>query len=35
VPTARFKEHQARIAARLLATKRAIESHTTIAEAAE
>ena len=35
VPTARFKEHQARIAARLLATKRAIESHITIAEAAE
>jgi DNA-binding IclR family transcriptional regulator len=35
VPTARFKEHQARIAARLLATKRAIESHTAIAEAAE
>ena len=35
VPTARFKEHQARIAARLLATKRAIESRTTIAEAAE
>jgi DNA-binding IclR family transcriptional regulator len=35
VPTARFKQHQARIAARLLATKRAIESHMTIAEAAE
>ena len=35
VPTSRFKQHQSRIAARLLATKRAIESHMTIAEAAE
>ena len=35
VPTSRFKERQARIAARLLATKRAIESHMTVAEAAE
>ena len=35
VPTSRFKEHQSRIAARLLATKRAIEGHLTIAEAAE
>jgi DNA-binding IclR family transcriptional regulator len=35
VPTSRFKEHQSRIAARLLAAKRAIESHMTIAEAAE
>ena len=35
VPTSRFKERQSRIAARLLATKRAIESHMTVAEAAE
>ncbi len=35
VPTSRFKERAARIAARLLATKRAIESHMTVAEAAE
>ena len=35
VPTSRFKERQARIAARLLATKRAIESHMSVAEAAE
>src|SRR5262249_57606692 len=35
VPTPRFKDHQARIASRLLATKRAIESHLVAAEAAE
>jgi DNA-binding IclR family transcriptional regulator len=35
VPTSRFKDHQSRIAARLLATKRAIEGHLTAAEAAE
>src|ERR1700688_286595 len=32
VPTSRFKEHQTRIAARLLATKRTIEGHLTVAE---
>jgi DNA-binding IclR family transcriptional regulator len=35
VPSSRFKEHQTRIAARLLATKRTIEGHLTVAEAAE
>jgi len=35
VPTPRFKDRQARIASRLLATKRAIESHLVAAEAAE
>ena len=35
VPTSRFKEHRTRIAARLLATKRAIEGHLAVAEAAE
>ena len=35
VPTSRFKEHQSLIAARLLATKRAIEGQLTTAEAAE
>jgi DNA-binding IclR family transcriptional regulator len=35
VPTSRFKEHQSRIAARLLAAKRGIEGLLTSAEAAE
>jgi DNA-binding IclR family transcriptional regulator len=35
VPTSRFKEHQARIAARLIAAKRGIEGLLTTAEAAE
>ena len=35
VPTPRFKEHQSRIASRLLATKRAIEGHLPAAQAAE